>query len=216
MKPSQHAIAKHLVIEELELRNLMAADVFGFVSVPPIAMSATGLSTNSVEDFYRSVVGTEGGGAAGTGMFDDGAFNTAVFGGQFAATGPNLSGTSDPFSPYATTGLGQITITTGANTLGIGSFATPTAGPSRAGGTGNPDLVPIEEPTSQESSSLDQLPSEIVLSRPEKANQTKGNLAGRATKPAPVELQRATDAALARGMVFANGTGLEAAAASAL
>ena len=28
-------------------------------------------------------------------------------------------------------------LTTGANTLGISSFVTPTAGPSRAGGTGN-------------------------------------------------------------------------------
>ncbi len=42
--------------------------------------------------------------------------------------------------PTAATGLGQITITTGANTLGISSFAYPTAGPSRAGGTGNPDV----------------------------------------------------------------------------
>jgi len=212
MKPSQHAIAKHLVIEELELRNLMAADVFGFVSVPPIAMAATGLSINSVEDFYNSVTGTEGGGAAGTGMFDNGAFNTAVFGGQFAATGPNLSGIGDPFSPYATTGLGQITITTGANTLGIGSFATPTAGPSRAGGTGNPDLVSVEESASQDSSSLEQLPSEIVNSR-----RDKGNLTGKIAKPAPLDLQRATDAAFARGMVFASGRGVEAAAvASAL
>lgn len=211
MKPSQHAIAKHLVIEELELRNLMAADVFGFVSVAPIAMSATGLSTNSVEDFYSSVVGTEAGGAAGTGMFDNGAFNTDVFRGQLFANPINFGVAGDPFSPYAITGLGQITITTGANTLGIGSFATPTAGPSRAGGTGNPDLPTVQESTAPESSSLDKLPSEIVLSRRE-----KGSVAAKLAKPAPVELQRATDAAFARGLVFVSAPGSEASVASAL
>jgi hypothetical protein len=46
---------------------------------------------------------------------------------------------ADSFAPDATSGVGQQTITTGANTPGIGSFATPTAGPSRAGGTGNPN-----------------------------------------------------------------------------
>ena len=96
MKPSQHAIAKHLVIEELELRNLMAADVFGFVSVAPIAMSATGLSTNSVEDFYSSVVGTEAGGAAGTGMFDNGAFNTDLFRGHVFANPMHFGARSAP------------------------------------------------------------------------------------------------------------------------
>ena len=43
-------------------------------------------------------------------------------------------------APDVDSGVGQQTITTGANTLGIGSFAMPTAGPSRAGGTGNPNL----------------------------------------------------------------------------
>ena len=44
-------------------------------------------------------------------------------------------------APDVDSGVGQQIITTGANTLGIGSFAMPTAGPSRAGGTGNPNLA---------------------------------------------------------------------------
>ncbi|MEX0978548.1 MAG: hypothetical protein WDZ48_06835, partial [Pirellulales bacterium] len=55
---------KRLLIEELERRTMLSADAV-------IAMASTGLSNNSVEDFYKSQTGTEAGGAAGVGMFDD-------------------------------------------------------------------------------------------------------------------------------------------------
>lgn len=127
MKERRKKIMKRLVIEELERRQMLAAS--------EIAMASTGLTNNSVEDFYRSQVGTEAGGAAGTGMFDNDI-------GPMAGTPRFSTAAANPGNPVssypdATTGVGQMTITTGANTPGIGSFAMPTAGPSRAGGTGN-------------------------------------------------------------------------------
>jgi hypothetical protein len=101
-----------------------------------IAMASTGVTNNSVEDFYKSQVGTEAGGAAGIGMFDD---NIGPVAGT-ATTSTAGADSRNPGSAYpeATTGVGQMVITTGANTPGIGSFAMPIAGPSRAGGTGDP------------------------------------------------------------------------------
>lgn len=59
--------------------------------------------------------------------------------GLLVSTTDDDSASADSFAPDIDSGVGQQTITTGANTPGIGSFATPTAGPSRAGGTGNPN-----------------------------------------------------------------------------
>jgi hypothetical protein len=131
MKERRKQIMKRLVMEELERRTMLDGT--------PIAMASTGLTNNSYEDFYKAQVGTEIGGAAGVGMLDDelNAPRTGLLG-----FGNPQNIVVDPASsfPQATTALGQMTITTGANTMGISSFAYPTAGPSRAGGTGNAAL----------------------------------------------------------------------------
>jgi hypothetical protein len=106
-----------------------------------IAMAATGLTSNSYQDVYKAVVGTEIGGAAGVGMLDQALLAPGIRPFGFA-TVANLPPNPAASFPEANTALGQMTITTGANTLGISSFAYPTAGPSRAGGTGNAALGP--------------------------------------------------------------------------
>jgi hypothetical protein len=131
MKERRKQTMKRLVIEELERRTMLDGT--------DIAMAATAVTTNSYEDFYKSQVGTESGGAAGVGMLAQ-----ALRAPRIGELGfGNVSTVAvDPMSsfPQANTALGQMTITTGANTLGISSFAYPTAGPSRAGGTGNAAL----------------------------------------------------------------------------
>lgn len=131
MKERRKQVMKRLVIEELERRTMLDGT--------DIAMAATGLTNNSYEDFYKAQVGTEIGGPAGVGMLAQ-ALRAPRIGELGFGTAPNV--TPDPASsfPQANTALGQMTITTGANTLGISSFAYPTAGPSRAGGTGNAAL----------------------------------------------------------------------------
>jgi hypothetical protein len=129
---------KRMVFEELERREMLT-------SAGDIAMAASALQNGSYEDFYRSQVGTELGGNAGVGMLDSiqAANNMA-----FRAPGTVAPAQSSPFAETASA-VGQLTLTTGANTPGIGSFAMPTAGPSRSGGTGNasPGLaMPTNEP----------------------------------------------------------------------
>jgi hypothetical protein len=119
---------KRLLVEELERREMLSG-------TPEIAMAATGLTNNSLEDFYKAVVGTEVGGPAGVYMVDEDI--QPVLTGLFFSTLDVDSTAADSLHPEADSGVGQQTITTGANTPGIGSFASPTAGPSRAGGTGN-------------------------------------------------------------------------------
>jgi hypothetical protein len=117
---------KRLILEELERRLMLSA--------PEIAMASTGLTNNSVEDFYRAQVGTESGGAAGVAMSDDGIvapMSESVRQGQ-----PAVADVQQGNAPSADSGVGQMLLTTGANTLGIGSFAVAIAGPSRSGGTG--------------------------------------------------------------------------------
>jgi hypothetical protein len=134
MKERRKKIMKRLVLEELERRAMLAGP-------PEIAMEATALTNGSYEDFYKSQVGTEIGGPAGVGMVDsDPTVPAALLMSRAAAAA------DAPISlfPEATTGTGQMTITTGANTPGIGSFAMPIAGPSRAGGTGTSRSGPLE------------------------------------------------------------------------
>ncbi len=102
-------------------------------------MQSSAVTTGSYQDIYKSQVGTEVGGPGGVGMLDLQWVLMGAIPSNFELSAVNSYRTLDAY-PTATTGLGQITITTGANTLGISSFAYPTAGPSRAGGTGNPAL----------------------------------------------------------------------------
>jgi hypothetical protein len=138
MKDRRKRIMKRLAIEELERRAMLAG-------AGEIAMSATGLGDGSMQDFYKAQVGSEGGGPGGVGMFGEDIGPTAK---SFAAANVQaLASFSSHFADFAS-GVGQMAVTTGANTPGIGSFALPIAGPSRAGGTGNPDL-PIPTPEEQ-------------------------------------------------------------------
>jgi hypothetical protein len=134
MKERRKKIMKRLVYEELERRAMLAG------GPPQIAMAATGLTNNSYEDFYKAQVGTEIGGPAGVGMIDD--TPGAVVSTFRAAADNTFNGFSSAAS--ATTGVGQMVITTGANTPGIGSFAMPIAGPSRAGGTGRVTIPSLD------------------------------------------------------------------------
>jgi len=171
MKERRKRIMKRLLIEELERRTMLNGT--------EIAMAATGLTSNSYEDFYKAQVGTEIGGAAGVGML---ALNNPRPG-QFVVL-PGTVPTAGPGAAYpeATTGLGQITITTGANTPGISSFATPTAGPSHAGGTGNAALGGGQVTT--EAAAVDQAILEMSFELPRLA-------AGKATQKSNVEKQAA-------------------------
>jgi|GEM_PF-2319498 len=126
MAERRKRIMKRLLMEELERRTMLDA------SFP--AMAATGLTNNSYEDFYKAQVGTEIGGAAGVGMLDELA---SAIPGVFVPVAGTVPVGPNSFEFNAGSGVGQMLLTTGANTLGISSFVTPTAGPSRAGGTGN-------------------------------------------------------------------------------
>jgi hypothetical protein len=148
---------KRLLIEELERRTMLNGT--------EIAMASTGLTTNSYEDFYKAQVGTEIGGAAGVGMLAMAL--AAPRPGQFLVLPGTVPTTPQAAYPEATTGLGQITNTTGANTLGISSFAYPTAGPSRAGGTGNAALGGgIAPPAPAQAAAVDRAIEELSLELP--------------------------------------------------
>jgi hypothetical protein len=138
MKDRRKRIMKRLLIEELERRAMLAA-------AGEIAMAASGLGDGSMEDFYKAQVGTEQGGGGGVGMFGE---DIGPASRPFAVASANaLASFTSHFAEYAS-GVGQMAVTTGANTPGIGSFALPIAGPSRAGGTGNPAL-PVPTPEEQ-------------------------------------------------------------------
>lgn len=168
MAERRKRIMKRLLMEELERRTMLDA------SFP--AMAATGLTDGSYEDFYKSQVGSEIGGAAGVGMLDLAAPTTP---GVFVPLPGTVPAGSNSFDFNAGSGVGQMLITTGANTLGIGSFVTPTAGPSRAGGTGNAALggtIDVEA-TDQ---ALEQLMSELPSLVSTKADGSELKVAKRA------------------------------------
>ncbi|REK12710.1 MAG: hypothetical protein DWQ37_10790 [Planctomycetota bacterium] len=130
MKERRKRIVKRLILEELEERAMLANT----------AMQASAITTGSVQDIYFATVGNEGGGVAGIGMEDQPLPTAAAYVPQFGNIWLGPANPADPTGYGADSGLGQLTRTTGANTLGISSFASPTAGPSRSGGTGNPNL----------------------------------------------------------------------------
>lgn len=114
-----------LQLESLESRDLLAADVFA----SPVPM------TNPNGDSVLPGYGFPGqystlGAAATIGYPTPSVGFVSVPGSNVVLTGTDLSASlNGSFSaPAATTGTGQMTITTGANTLGIGSFATSTLG----------------------------------------------------------------------------------------
>ncbi len=146
-------IMKRLLMEELERRTMLDA---GFPASFP-AMASTGLTDNSYEDFYKAQVGTEIGGAAGVGMLNRSLTPAAL--GLFQS----VPGIVPPMGSYyfdAANGVGQMLLTTGANTLGISSFVTPTAGPSRAGGTGSAAMGGVLSPQAADQA-LQELMSEL-------------------------------------------------------
>jgi hypothetical protein len=117
MKQQRKRIVKRLIMEELEERAMLAD-------------TPSPITSGSMNDIYASLegVGPEV-------PLPTAAAYVPQFGAiSFGPADPNLPA---DYAPGAVTGVGQMTITTGANTPGISSFAYPTAGPSRAGGTGN-------------------------------------------------------------------------------
>lgn len=120
MKQQRKRIVKRLIMEELEQRAMLAD-------------TPSPITSGSMDDVYASL---EGFGPEVP--LPTAAAYVPQFGAiSFGPADPNLP---TDYAPAAVTGVGQMTITTGANTPGISSFASPTAGPSRAGGTGNAKL----------------------------------------------------------------------------
>lgn len=141
-------LMRRLLLEELERRSLMTANPF--MPATTIANQSTGLTSNSVEDVYYSEEGTEGGGAAGIGMFDHGIGIINNDDAEAFPADPTTGTPAIPNAPPATSGVGQMVITTGANTLGISSFATPTTGSLRGATGGKLKDDPSQSPTEQE------------------------------------------------------------------
>lgn len=170
MGHAEHSSTNRLAFEQLEPRALLAANGifagFGFPvgfsvgQVPALfgptavfangGLTASGQSSGAVG--FIPGVGLPGG---NTGL----GFNlTLPEGISVSAAGTSgvvaiLNGTASAtvgrefssIGPDATTGVGQMTITTGAGTYGIGSFATPTNGISDKGGAGG--MVPAAPST---------------------------------------------------------------------
>lgn len=177
-------IMKRLVMEELERRTMLDA------SFP--AMAATGLTNNSYEDFYKAQVGTEIGGPAGVGMLAE---LSSAIPGVFVPVAGTVPTGSNSFEFNAGSGVGQMLLTTGANTLGISSFMTPTAGPSRAGGTGNAALGgTISVNTGATDQALQELLSELpALASMEGVKET-ADAEGRQAERAELKLKERAEA----------------------
>jgi hypothetical protein len=137
-----------LKLEELEPRSLLASltggspDVTGNGSlsgggfpVDPAAVAA-----NATIGFPIGNVSFSAGGAINVGDIGSTVVNFGFNGGGFNAVGTTpgsafstglgalFSNGLNSSAPDANTGVGQMTITTGANTAGLGSFATSTLG----------------------------------------------------------------------------------------
>ncbi len=131
--------ATQLRLEELEARDLLAAigdingvDIFGTANG---AFNSPTATTNIVPALPRSD-----------------AMTPALYAAVVAANTNALLGNTEM---NFTTSLGQITSTNGANTPGIGSFATATNGfYSRAGGTGGPVSPDLQEDLKQPETSM--------------------------------------------------------------
>lgn len=113
-----------LRVEQLESRDLLAADPFAVANLLP--SNPQGSSDMSGDGFPGQVSAIA---AASLGFTSA---TTAFVSGSNPSTtnvDPNSTTAIVPAgAPAATTGVGQMTITNGANTAGIGSFGTATSG----------------------------------------------------------------------------------------
>ncbi len=117
------ASSTRLRVEQLESRALLAADPFAAADLLP--NNPQGSSDMSGGGFPGQMSAM----AAASLGFTSTNGTIAFVPGTNANVDPNSTAAIVPVgAPAATSGVGQMTITTGANTAGIGSFATPTAG----------------------------------------------------------------------------------------
>jgi hypothetical protein len=110
-----------LAVEELESRALLSANGFpissafetgGFAGTLPVSLLPSSVAVgNFGPQAVNNLVGT-------------------------ASASNRVVPASNTAAPDATTGVGQMTITNGVNTPGIGSFAMPTCGTGSMGGSG--------------------------------------------------------------------------------
>jgi hypothetical protein len=116
------ASSRRLRVEQLESRALLAADSFAAAELlPSNPQGSSDMSGGGFPGQMSAIAATSLGftSTSGTIAFVPGTTNVD----------PNSTAAIVPVgAPAATTGVGQMTITTGANTAGIGSFATATAG----------------------------------------------------------------------------------------
>jgi hypothetical protein len=120
------ASTTRLRVEQLESRDLLTADPFAAADLLP--GNPQGSSDMSGGGFPGQVSAMA---AASLGFINTGGTTVSVSGSNPNPTNvdPNSTAAIVPAgAPAATTGVGQMTITTGANTPGIGSFGTATAG----------------------------------------------------------------------------------------
>ncbi len=122
MQRDQNRPVRRLAVEELESRALLSANGFPINS----AFETGGFPGSPGANAVTSGVPLLSFGPLGINSL----VAAAGFGNNVVVPRTNTS------APDATTGVGQMTITNGANTLGIGSFATPTCGTGSLGGTG--------------------------------------------------------------------------------
>lgn len=119
-----------LCIEQLEARDLLAAD--------PVmnALPTTNPNGASVLPGYGFPAEVSAIAAAATLAFPTPTVGfTSVPGSNIVLTGTDSNAGATSFSaPTASSGVGQMTLATGANTLGMGSFATSTLGYSSENG----------------------------------------------------------------------------------
>ncbi len=114
-----------LRLEQLEPRAMLAADLFAAADLLP--SNPQGSSDMAGGGFPGQVSAVA---AAAAGFVNNSAI-TSVSGSNPSTNSVDSTNavlTAPMGAPAATTGVGQMTITTGANTNGIGSFATATAG----------------------------------------------------------------------------------------
>ncbi len=113
-----------LRVEQLESRDLLAADPFAVGNLlPSNPQGSSDMSGDGFPGQVSVIAAASLGFTSGTTAFVSGSNPSTT------SADPNSTAAIVPVgAPAATTGVGQMTITTGANTAGIGSFGTATSG----------------------------------------------------------------------------------------
>jgi hypothetical protein len=121
---SRVASSTRLRVEQLESRDLLAADPFAAADLlPSNPQGSSDMSGGGFPGQVSVIAAASLGFTSGTTVLVSGSNPNPT------NVDPNSTAATVPAgAPSANSGVGQMTITTGANTPGIGSFGTATAG----------------------------------------------------------------------------------------